>query len=206
MKHRVSSASHKATQLADRVRTLLAATGSVRSLCALLNTYLRGRRIHENRVHTLLSGEVFRALNHDNFALIEKAVARAEGRRPDLVRAGRAAREAAKEKPVAEVTVRSEFVLKLTQEEVRLIGLGLAGKLKGKDIADALALNTRLLEQRMKYLADLADVTAGALEAARREAAEAAAGRPGRPTPLPRPRPDDRDEDPDDDREGEGPG
>ena len=68
-------------------------------------------------------------------------------------------------------------MLKLTQEEVRLIGLGLAGKLKGRDVPDALALNVRLMEQRMKYLADLADVTAGALEAARREAAEARSAR-----------------------------
>ena len=78
---------------------------------------------------------------------------------------------------MAEITVRSEFVLKLTEDELRLVGLGLAGKLKGKDVPDAIALGVRLAEQRTKYLSDMVGVARGRLEVAVREAAEAAAAR-----------------------------
>lgn len=70
---------------------------------------------------------------------------------------------------MADVTIRSEVVMKLTQEEFKLVGLGLAGKLKGRDVQSALKLNVRLLEQQEAFLADAVLRAAGALKAARTE-------------------------------------
>ncbi len=68
--------------------------------------------------------------------------------------------------------MRSEVTLKLTQEEFKLVGLGLAGKLKGQAARDALKLNVRLLEQQEAYLEELRNLTAGALVASRAELEE----------------------------------
>ena len=108
MANRVFMSSPRAAALADRARVLLLAVGSVRQLTELLNGYTRTKRIHANRLHTLLSGAATRALNPTNFAAIERAVRSAEGSRPDLVEAGLAARRAAEETVMAETTVRSE--------------------------------------------------------------------------------------------------
>lgn len=72
---------------------------------------------------------------------------------------------------MSQLSVRSEVVLKLSQEEFKLVGLGLAGKLRGKDAAEALKLNVRLLEQQDAYLEDLKLRAAGTLQAARSEVA-----------------------------------
>lgn len=65
--------------------------------------------------------------------------------------------------------------LSVTHEELRLIGLALCGKLKGKDKFAAAELNTRLLEARIKTHETAAEVARGSLERAKLEMSELAA-------------------------------
>lgn len=175
---RVFVTSIRAGKMAARVRVLAAGVGSVNALCRMLNGAVESKTtLYPNRLHALLSGDPTQSINPKTIAFLERAVPALEADRPDAVAAGRAALAAAEEETMSEVTVRSEFVLKVTQEELRLIGLGLAGKLKGRDVPDALALNVRLMEQRSKHTADVAALALGQLEAARRDAEEARASR-----------------------------
>jgi hypothetical protein len=54
--------------------------------------------------------------------------------------------------------------LTFTKEELRVIGLALAGRLKERDVAMARALNDKLLETRQKILRDELDALEGAIE------------------------------------------
>jgi hypothetical protein len=49
--------------------------------------------------------------------------------------------------------VKTTYALQLTPEEFRLVGLALAGKLKGAEMREAADLNARLQELRLKQVA-----------------------------------------------------
>lgn len=73
---------------------------------------------------------------------------------------------------MAEVLAKTEYVLTVTHQEFRLIGLALSGKLKGKDTLAAMELNVKLLSLKEKFVADLAAMVAGQSETARQELEE----------------------------------
>jgi hypothetical protein len=51
---------------------------------------------------------------------------------------------------MAHLDVKTTYFLHLTPEEFRLVGLALAGKLKGAELKEAAELNARLQEMRLK--------------------------------------------------------
>ncbi len=56
---------------------------------------------------------------------------------------------------IMEVRCEFTFAVRLTRAEMRLVGLGLAGRLKDKaDIAEAAKLNLLMLEQQKRFLED----------------------------------------------------
>jgi hypothetical protein len=69
------------------------------------------------------------------------------------------------------------LVLEVTAQEFRLLGLGLARRLQGKEAAEAADLNLRLQRARSRHLEELRQVAAGAEQKAEEAVAEwAAAG------------------------------
>lgn len=70
---------------------------------------------------------------------------------------------------MADVTLRTEFTLKLTSDEFRLITFGLTGKLKpgSKDAQQAMALGEFLLKQRAMGFTERAQSAQGAVERAK---------------------------------------
>lgn len=67
---------------------------------------------------------------------------------------------------MAQVETSTQYIIRLAQDEFRLVGLALAGKLKGKDIHAAAALNEQLLKQRASHLKDVAEVATYTLKKA----------------------------------------
>ncbi len=53
---------------------------------------------------------------------------------------------------MAHLDVKTTYSLHLTPEEFRLVGLALAGKLKGVEMKEAAELNVRLQEMRLKQV------------------------------------------------------
>jgi hypothetical protein len=53
---------------------------------------------------------------------------------------------------MAHLDVKTNYFLQLTPEEFRLVGLALAGKLKGAELKEAAELNARLQELRLKQV------------------------------------------------------
>jgi hypothetical protein len=62
--------------------------------------------------------------------------------------------------------VKTNYALQLTPEEFRLVGLALAGKLKGTEMKEAVELNARLQEMRLKQVALSHEACKSALEKA----------------------------------------
>ena len=50
------------------------------------------------------------------------------------------------------VDIKTIYAVQLTPEEFRLVGLALAGKLKGSELREAAELNARLQELRLKQV------------------------------------------------------
>ncbi len=69
---------------------------------------------------------------------------------------------------MAHIDVKTTYLLHLTPEEFRLIGLALAGRLRGGEKMEAADLNTRLQELRLKQV----NLTHEACEAAFQRAQE----------------------------------
>ncbi len=54
---------------------------------------------------------------------------------------------------MAHLDIKTAYAVQLTPEEFRLVGLALAGKLKGAELKEAAELNARLQELRLKQVA-----------------------------------------------------
>jgi hypothetical protein len=67
---------------------------------------------------------------------------------------------------MAHIDVKTTYLLHLTPEEFRLVGLALAGKLKGAEMREAADLNARLQELRLKQVALSHEACRTALEKA----------------------------------------
>ena len=64
---------------------------------------------------------------------------------------------------MAQVDLEITYSMRLTTAEFRLVTLGLAGKLNSRDdVREALVLNEKLCELRVRLLTQLNDVSAGA--------------------------------------------
>lgn len=48
--------------------------------------------------------------------------------------------------------IKPRFTVEMTDEEIRLVGLALAGKLRGPDVVDALKLNEKVLKAQLAPL------------------------------------------------------
>jgi hypothetical protein len=68
---------------------------------------------------------------------------------------------------MANLDVKPTYYLQVTAEELRLIGLGLAGKLKTCEEKAALELNVRLQELREKQTRMIHESSVAALESAK---------------------------------------
>jgi len=79
---------------------------------------------------------------------------------------------------MAHLDIKTTYTVHLTPEEFRLVGLALAGKLKGAELKEAAELNVRLQEMRLKQVT----LAHEACQSACQKAQEAQSGIGSRPS------------------------